>query len=300
MKAVRRPAALAVVVLAAVFGAVGGHAGARAASPSRQGWWKVGLPTAGVGIGGLGNLKDPQAADVPDGGMLVQGGQSVGQPAAYAAMAFDLGTAAVAGPVRLVPAPTTASVPGSKLIACPLNDPSFKPADGGAIADAPPYTCSSAVSATVDSSGAYVFDVAGLRRGDSLAVAILPSLPTDRVVFARPSADVLPVNELPAGADGGAASPTPDTGASSIGDGALPLPPTDIGQLGGVASPSVPSLGDQAPAVSAAAATPSALPAAQPATATHPSSTSYTPWVVLALLGLAGVLWIGAGAGEQP
>jgi hypothetical protein len=288
------------MLAAAVFGAVGGRAGAGAASPSRQGWWKVGLPTAGVGIGGLGNLKDPQAADVPDGGLLVQGGQSVSQPAAYAAMGFDLGTATVSGPVRLVPAPTTASVPGSKLIACPLNDPSFKPADGGAIADAPPYTCSSAVSATVDSSGAYVFDVAGLRRGDSLAVAILPSLPTDRVVFARPSADVLPVNESPAAADAGAASPTPDTGASSIGDGALPLPSTDTGPLGGVGgASSVPSVGDQTPP-SAAAATPSALPAAQPATATHPSSTSYVPWVVVALLGVAGVLWTGAGAGEQP
>jgi hypothetical protein len=286
------------MLAAAVFGAVGGRAGAGAASPSRQGWWKVGLPTAGVGIGGLGNLKDPQAADVPDGGLLVQGGQSVGQPAAYAAMAFDLGTAAVAGPLRLVPAPTTASVPGSKLIACPLNDPSFKPADGGAIADAPPYTCSSAVSATVDSSGAYVFDVAGLRRGDSLAVAVLPSLPTDRVVFAQPGADALPVNESPSAADVGVAPPSLDAGAPSSGDGTLPSSSSDIGQLGGVAAPSVPPVGDQAPAASASSA-PSPLPAAQPATATHSSSTSYTPWVVLALLGLAGVLWIGAGAGQE-
>jgi hypothetical protein len=197
-----------------------------------------------------------------------------------------------------VPAPTTASVPGSKLIACPLNDPSFKPADGGAIADAPPYTCSSAVSATVDSSGAYVFDVAGLRRGDSLAVAVLPSLPTDRVVFAQPGADALPVNESPSAADVGVAPPSLDAGAPSSGDGTLPSSSSDIGQLGGVAAPSVPPVGDQAPAASASSA-PSPLPAAQPATATHSSSTSYTPWVVLALLGLAGVLWIGAGAGQE-
>ena len=42
--AVRRPAALLVVLGAVVFGAVGGGARSGAAAPSRQGWWKVGLP----------------------------------------------------------------------------------------------------------------------------------------------------------------------------------------------------------------------------------------------------------------
>ncbi|MBV9042126.1 MAG: hypothetical protein JOZ68_14055, partial [Acidimicrobiia bacterium] len=101
--------AVVMVLGAVVFGAVGGGARSGAAAPSRQGWWKVGLPTAAPGIGGLGNLKDPQGADVPDGGLLVQGGPSVAQPAAYAALSFDLGTAAVSGPLRLVPAPTAAS-----------------------------------------------------------------------------------------------------------------------------------------------------------------------------------------------
>jgi len=83
VRSVRRPAAVAVAVLAAaVFGAVGGHTGADAASPSRQGWWKVGLPVADVGVGGVGNLSDPQGADVPGGGLLVQGGPSAAQPAA--------------------------------------------------------------------------------------------------------------------------------------------------------------------------------------------------------------------------
>src|SRR5205085_11974060 len=71
--AVRRPAALLVVLGAVVFGAVGGGARSGAAAPSRQGWWKVGLPIAQAGIGGLGTPKDPQGADVADGGLLVQG-----------------------------------------------------------------------------------------------------------------------------------------------------------------------------------------------------------------------------------
>jgi hypothetical protein len=290
---------LAVVVLAAVFGAVGGHTGARAASPSRQGWWKVGLPTADVGIGGVGNLSDPQAADVPDSGLLVQGGQSVSQPAAYAAVAFELGTAAISGPLKLVPAPNTVSVPASKLIACPLNDPSFTPADGGKLADGPAYTCASAVSATVDSSGAYVFGVAGLQRGDVLAVAILPSTPTDRVVFARPGDDALPVNESPSAADAGAASLGPVVGGDDSGTGvAPPALSTDTGTLPSLGAPSsAPSVADVAPSASGAA--PSALPAAEPATATHGSSTSYTPYLIAALLGLAAVLWVGAGAGAN-
>src|SRR5207249_3359217 len=113
----------------------------------------------------------------------------------------DLGSAGVTGPLRLFPAPTTVSAPGSKLIACPLDNPSFTPADGGPIAAAPAYTCSTAVSATVDSSGVYVFDVGGLRRENTLAVAILPSTPADRVVFARPGDDALRVGGSAGAAD---------------------------------------------------------------------------------------------------
>ena len=301
MRRAGRPAALVVVVVAAVFGAVGGHSGASAASPSRAGWWKVGLPVADVGIGGLGNLHDPQSADVPDGGLLVQGGASAGQPAAYAALAFDLANAVIAGPLRLILAPNTVSVPGSKLIACPLVNDSFAPADGGSVTEGPSYSCASAVNATVDASGAYVFDLAGLRRGAGLSVAILPTAPTDRVVFAKPGDSALAVNESSSAPDVPAPSPAPDV--SSGGDVAAPLP-SDIG--GGVTvSPALPSVGDSAaPAASASGSTAAALPAAQPATATHSSSSSWAPYVVVALLGLAAVLWIGAGAGagagEQP
>jgi hypothetical protein len=294
MRSVRRPAAVAVILLAAVFGAVGGRGGAHAASPSRQGWWKVGLPVADVGIGGLGNLQDPQGVDVPDGGLLVQGGASVDQPAAYAAVAFDLGTAAVGGALRLVPAPNAVSVPGSKLIACPLDDADFKPVDGGAVADGPKYSCSSAVNATVDSSGAYVFDIAGLRRGDSLGVAILPSAPTDRVVFNRPSDDALPVTEAPPGTDASGATSQP-SGVGDLGPtDTLALPPSDVGGPVSVGS-TAPPVGDTGVTSPASAPVAGVFPAAQPATATHAAGSSYVPWFVAGLVGLAAVLWVGAG-----
>lgn len=299
MRSVRRPAAVTVVVLAAAFGAVGGRGGAHAASPSRQGWWKVGLPVADVGIGGLGNLQDPQGVDVPDGGLLVQGGPSVDQPAAYAAVAFDLDTATVGGPLKLIPAPNAVSVPASKLIACPLDDASFKPADGGAVADGPKYSCSSAVTATVDSSGAYLFDIGGLRRGDSVGVAILPSAPTDRVVFNRPSDDALPVSETPAGADTGGAVSQPSDGGDLGPTDTLALPPSDIGGPVSVGS-AVPSVGDTDTPAPASAPVAGVFPAAQPATATHSASSSYVPWFVAGLLALAAVLWVGAGGAVAP
>jgi hypothetical protein len=238
VSSLRRPAVVALVVLAAAaFAAVGGHTDAGAAAPSRQGWWKIGLPIADGGIGGVGNLKDPQGADVPDGGLLVQGGQSVAQPAAYAAVGFDLGSGAVGGPLRLVPAPSTVSVPGSKLIACPLVNATFQPADGGDLTDGPSYSCASAVSATVDVGGI--------------------------------------------GSDNTAALPA---------------------DIGGVAAPSpLPSLSGSAQVASAAPTASAALPVARAAAATHrsastSSTTSYVPYLLAGLLGLAVVLWIGAGS----
>lgn len=289
---------MAVVVAAVAVGVGGGRTRAGAAAPSLKGWWTTLLPIADVGVGGLGSLRDPQAVDVPEGGLLVQGGSSVDKPTAYAALSFDLGSSSVAGPLHLVPAPSGVTVPGSKLIACPLNDPSFAPASGGAIADAPPFSCSSAVTATVDSSGAYVFDLAGLQRGDNLAVAILPSTPTDRVVFAPPGDDALPVGASAATSDAGAADTgaAPDVGGDSSAGIGSPSLSTGAGSLPS-ASLSSPSVADVAPSASAGGTGPaSALPVAQPATATHSSSTSYVPYLIAALLGLAAVLWLGAGS----
>ncbi|MBV9411460.1 MAG: hypothetical protein JO148_07685 [Acidimicrobiia bacterium] len=294
---------MAVVVAAVALGVGGGRTPAHAAGPSLKGWWTTVLPVADVGVGGVGNLRDPQAVDVPEGGLLVQGGPTVDKPTAYAALAFDLGSSAVSGPLRLVPAPTTVTVPGSKLIACPLNDPSFAPVGGGSIADAPAYTCSSAVTATVDSSGAYVFDVAGLQRGDNLAVAILPSAPADRVVFAPPADDALPVGASAGAADAADAGALPnvsaDAGVDSSAAGASPALSTDGGSLPGLsAGSSPPSVAGAAPSSGGGTAPASALPAAQPATATHSSSTSYVPYLIAALLGLAAVLWLGAGSAQ--
>jgi hypothetical protein len=293
----RRTLAL-LAFLAAVFGAVGGQTGrAGAASPSRQGWWKVGLPIADAGIGGVGDLRDPQGIDVPDGGLLVQGGASVDQPAAYAALAFDLGTAQVSGPLRLAPAPSAVSVPGSRLIACPLDGASFTSSDGGALVDGPKYSCASAVNATVEGSGVYVFDVAGLRRGEALALAIVPSAPTDRVVFARPGDDALRVTESTGDAGGGETPvlPPPETIDSTAG---VAAPPPDIGTVPYLGSSPVVAAPTETEPVAPAAPL---LPQARAVTAARPSDdASATPYIVLALVGLAGVLWIGAGSGGAP
>ncbi|MEY2468089.1 MAG: hypothetical protein QOF21_787 [Actinomycetota bacterium] len=168
----------------------------RAAAPSRQGWWEGASPLAAVFdlLATLGvDLSGVDAVDVPPDGLLVQGGTADDQPAAYAALAFDVGSSEVTGPLRLVTAPSAASVPGSPVKVCPLDNPTFTPAQGGAPENAPGYDCFGAVAATIADDGAYLVDVVSLQRGDTIAVAVLPAATSTRVVFQAPGKDALPL-----------------------------------------------------------------------------------------------------------
>jgi hypothetical protein len=269
-----------VAVLVATISALG--LGARADAPVRQGWWKTSVMIGPIDIGAL---LDPSTADVPADGLLVAGGSSADAPRAYAALSFDLIGVETTGPLRLTVHPTGASVPDSGAVACPLDDPGFKPAQGGPIADAPAYDCLGAVDATIDDTGAYLFDVTTLRRDDAVAVAILPATSTARIVFAAPDDSALPTK----------AATTPPVPSGTISGGADPLPaPTRPAVI--PADPTDPIAFDAPPAT-----TPTTAGVAQPAppalvaTPVSANGSSARAYALLALAAVAGTCWWFAG-----
>jgi hypothetical protein len=122
-----RALVLVVAVVAAAF-ALGPSA--RAVKPVRQGWWRSSVNVLGLDITAI---LDPSTVDVPADGLLVAGGSSADQPRAIAAVAYEV-TGTLAGPLRLLPHPTAATVPGSGAMACTLDEATFTPAQGGLIA----------------------------------------------------------------------------------------------------------------------------------------------------------------------
>lgn len=211
---------------------------ASAEPPRQQGWWTSTNP------GGLPLPSFSAGPDVPAKGLLVEGGSDT--PTAYAALVYQLPQGATVRSLTLEVAPGTITTSGSTLRVCPLVNPTLKPAQGGPMADAPRYDCARQVTATADGSS-YGFNVTSLLSGDVLAIAILPTAGTDRVVFDEPGADSLPVQGGAAVADGapsdayaptGAASPAPvygeAPGASPLGPPAVARPPTS-GAPGGPA-----------------------------------------------------------------
>lgn len=170
-------------VCAAMSATVTGSA--RAAAPDLQGWWTADVPGAGLPL--------PTPPDVPADGLLVQGGGAA-SPTAYAALVYQLGTSTLAGGrLTLTVSAGSASVPGSQLQLCPLTTTLFIPAQGGAEADAPAYSCRAPVTGIASQDGhKYTFAVGDLVVDGVLAVAVVPTAPTDRVVFAHPGSDALP------------------------------------------------------------------------------------------------------------
>ena len=253
---------------------------AGAAKPAQQGWWEGASPlqpvtdllaSLGLEFGGL------NAVDVPPDGLLVQGGTAEDQPAAYAAVAFAVGSDDITGPLRLAPAPTAASVPGSALKACPLDNPSFTPAQGGAPETGPGYDCLGAVAATVAEDGAYLVDVTTLRRDDRVAVAILPAATSARVVFQAPGDDALPLRSVSPAAPGAIAD-------GPVFDAPAAVSPT-FGTVAGSESGSAALAAE--PATGAVAAVPSS------ATGSHRPTGRVLILGVLALV--AAALWFSAG-----
>jgi hypothetical protein len=255
---------------------------ASAVKPARQGWWRTSINVGGVD---LTALIDPSTVDVPADGMLVAGGSAADQPQAIAAVAYDV-AGTVAGPLRLTPHAATATVPGSGAMACPLDEPTFTPAQGGLITDAPRYDCLGAVVATVDADGAYVFDVSTLVRDDAVAVAILPTSTTSRIVFAAPADDSLAVTPaLPAGpgpTGGSAMAPGPRA------SGTATLPSATVDAASAVAPDA------QTPAEAAAATDPSSVAAIGAVQAAARGSAGRA-YLLLALAAAAGLAWAYAG-----
>jgi hypothetical protein len=149
-----------------------------AAAPDEQGWWTVTNPGS--------PLPSPPAPDVPAGGLLVQGGTSASKPAAYAALIYFVPSGDTASALTLDIAPKSATTSGATLEICPLVQQTFVPEQGGPMSDAPAYSCTLHSTASPSAGSKYVFPAASLANGGVLAVAVLPTKATDRVVFAKP------------------------------------------------------------------------------------------------------------------
>ncbi len=214
-------------VLSVLFGFAGAlavcltmrAAPAAADAPEQQGWWTVLNP----GVGGL-SAPVPVPPDVPSDGLLVQGGPSASSPAAFAALLYSLGQGASASTLTLQVTGNSATTPNSTLEICPLSSDSFNAQEGGPMSAAPSYDCTNKVTASASSNGtSYQFDASSLVSNGTLAVAVLPTSPSDRVVFNAPDSNSLAVQA--------AAISSGDTSSSGNSSSAL-------GGVGGVSNPS--------------------------------------------------------------
>jgi hypothetical protein len=302
----RLAAFLVLPTLLATFAMVAGLGAnpAGAMAPDQQGWWTSLNPGS---VPEVGSLPSPTPPDVPAQGLLVEGPSS--NPVAYAALVYYLPVGATASTLTLTMATNSASAPNTTLELCPLGSPVLNPVQGGPTSDAPAYDCATNASAGPDSEGTgYRFQVSSLVSDGTLAVAILPTGTTDRVVFNQPDANSLTVQSPPASSTSPTQSSSP--GVTPTPSSATPIPQVEIPSLGTSdlgATPS-PATGGGTPASSGH--TPAA--AAAPAQASPRSSSAIpvfgmvnadnasplTAALVLAgLLGGAG-LWFRAGRGR--
>lgn len=179
--------------------------------PQQQGWWwqgnagsQQGLPTGA-----------PPPPDVPAKGLLIEGGPGSSRGSgdacsplaaapttacnAYGALAFAVpdGSAGATITLHVSDASGTGeapeATPGSTLELCPLKSPSLNAEEGGPMADGPSFDCThSAIAAANPDGHTYVFNVSRLPVNDGvLAVAVLPTAPTDRVVLNAPDGQAL-------------------------------------------------------------------------------------------------------------
>lgn len=194
MKLIPRPVAVSCVLAALLAGplATPGHAEA----PTAQGWWSI----AHQGV------QPPAPPDVPEDGLLVQGGAARpvapgaptpgGTPAvaattqALSALTFVLpaGAAVESLVLKLVgdpPASTTA-------FACPVTGP-YEAVQNGEYGKRPSFDClTNAVPVLDPVAGTLTFgsDLTGIVRGRSLSFVLLPG-EADRLVLQKPGATAL-------------------------------------------------------------------------------------------------------------
>ena len=156
---------------------ISGPSPALAAPAVESGWWTVAPVVA--------------APDATADALLVQGGPASDGTAAYAAVAFALGPRESPTSLRLSVREGSASTPNSTLMVCPLVE-SFRPNQGGPMEEAPDFDCAIRSIAAPSTDGTtYAFDLTALGRPTRVALAILPTAPTDRVVLGRPNQDSL-------------------------------------------------------------------------------------------------------------
>jgi hypothetical protein len=277
-----------------------GAPGANAAAPDDAGWWTSLNPGST-----LGSPTPPPPPDVPDHGLLVEGGPD--SPTALAAVVYQLPKGATAGELTLTIAPNSATTPASQVEICPLSDAAVIAEYGGPMADAPTYKCDKKLTASPSDDGKTdQFNVASLAADGALAVAILPATETDRVVLAAPDKNSLTIiPALPSG------EPTATTSSSGTGAAATPAPDnTDSSASGSAAPPpstaNVPSLPEATqpaqtgndPAPQVATPQPSAPTSGFQPSAFAPSTSRTRPVAVILVIAtvlLGAALWEAAG-----
>jgi hypothetical protein len=261
----RRRWGVGVVLVAAVLLA-GPAAGAE--TPGKQGWWTA--------TGALGLPAGVAGPDVPENGLLIEGGPS--GPRSYAAISASLPTDSALLLDVAANSITTADVP---LQLCPLTSPSFTPEQGGSLDDAPEYDCDRGTELS-PSAGRYRLDVATFAPDGLVAFAVLPVNATDRVVLAEP---VVEPGVVVAGPDAGSVPLSTFDGSGSV------LPSMSSFDVAAPAEPVAPARARPA------TAPPARVPAANlvPVGASLPEEAD--PLVVaITLLVTAGgsYLWFGA------
>jgi hypothetical protein len=294
-------AALSAACLALM--ALAGPVGADTAP--EQGWWTTLTLGNGVNAAGTG---------VPANDLLVES-EVNSKPEAYSALLFQLPDGDVPSTLTLNVAPApAATTPDATLEICPLKSPVFTAAAGGPSSAAPAYDCTTNVTAAPESSGsAYQFKVSGFESNGMLAIAILPTSATDRVVFSAPSDSSLSVSQPTS-----TTTPTTSLVTPTTLPAASPLPvsstattfPGFSGNSGSGTSSSFVPTGGSGQTPSTPTTTPATSPVAQSAAPAPSPSTSLplssfatvtdnasAPVVALVLIGLFGgaALWAYAG-----
>ena len=279
-----------------------GVAPAGADAPAGTGWWTSANPGSV-----LGSPTPPPPPDVPAHGLLVEGGPDSSSPTALAAVVYQLPANTIADRLTLTVAENSATTPAATLQLCPLSNAAIVVEYGGPMSDAPTYKCSSKVTSAPSSDGKqYNFKVASVVTDDALAVAILPTSPTDRVVIAAPEQKSLTVTEIPtSGGAGGQPTTGTGTGASNSSSGS---------DVGGAAPNPLPAGADTPPSLPGttptttqpnAVPTPQVAPAQSPATDSGFQASSFTPSssrtkplavvLLIAVVIIGGAVWEAAG-----
>lgn len=245
-----------------------------AVDSAQSGWW-TSAPVA--------------APDVPADGLLLQGGPTLDRPVAFGAVRFALGADEQPGDLTLAVAANSGTTPSASLTVCPLTK-AFTTAQGGAMADAPTFDCTKKATATRSSDGQTFTVHAGAFAGSgAVALALLPSAVTDRIVFDKPDTASLSTSRVSVASN--AATPAP-RGVAASGPSTAP---SFVPSGGTAAAPASPTSGT---AAAASSAPPPAAPVAPARIDVPVAARKHAPTPVIAFVALVvlmSALWLFAG-----